>query len=840
MPMAVALAAIIAASMAAAGAHAQQGGNGVGVEQAAGSLWDAGHMGGQHADLGHISPQPIGGHYGSTAGAASHAAHQQAPSGSDGSSVSAGQAPESEWDTGYIGDQYADLGQVSPQPPGGYDDSMSAGSSQGAAAKQEPESEWDTAYGDKYADPGHASPQPPAGHDDSMTGGMAPGAAPKQEQQVSNDGSDVGARQAAESLWDTSRIGDQYADLGYVSPQPPAGHDDSMTGGMAPGAANPPADGPATKVADELDTMRALVRSMGATVPELPDDAAAPFNARFDAINAQRASADAAGLARLDAQSRAVVAEYGLAALALAAERTPEVERATEFLTRLAALHTAHAAAIAGGAPAGGPPGLDALYAEYGLRHAPGAKSDDAVPSETVELVGADGQIVALTGDRAAEFLRRSDALAARYAEAHDLATGNRTAAIAAVEAEYRALYAEFGAAFGAEQAAVDGNEVGSEQAVRSLWDTSDIGERYADLDVPPREAVGEGAATGGSPQGAAAREDGPATKVADELDTMRALVRSMGATVPELPDDDAAPFNARFDAINAQRASADAAGLARLDAQSRAVVAEYGLAALALAAERTPEVERATEFLTRLAALHTAHAAAIAGGAPAGGPPGLDALYAEYGLRHAPDAKEDEAAPAETLEFVGTDGQAVTLTGERAAEFLRRSDALAERYAAATDAAPSDSRDADLAALEAEYAALLAEYGIAAPPPAQAGAQAENSIEFTRSDGQVVKLSGERAAEFLRRSDGIGARYSEAYSSPASASRTAALEALEAEHDALLAEFGLGAGPAGKGGEQAPGSAEDAPATAGPPAVGAPAGGTPAAGGSPPAGGAP
>ncbi|RNJ72461.1 MAG: hypothetical protein EB832_03660 [Thaumarchaeota archaeon S14] len=148
------------------------------------------------------------------------------------------------------------------------------------------------------------------------------------------------------------------------------------------------------------------------------------------------------------------------------------------------------------------------------------------------------------------------------------------------------------------------------------------------------------------------------------------------------------------------------------------------------------------------------------------------------------------------------------TACATRAAEFLRRADALSERYATATDAAPSSARDASLAAIEAEYAALLAEYGIAEPPPAAASAPAEGSIEFTRADGQVVKLSGDRADEFLRRSDSIGTRYSEAYSSPASAQRTAALEALEAEHDALLAEFGLGpatSGTSGKGGGAAP-----------------------------------
>ncbi|MDD9809274.1 MAG: hypothetical protein OXU25_05520, partial [Thaumarchaeota archaeon] len=383
-----------------------------------------------------------------------------------------------------------------------------------------------------------------------------------------------------------------------------------------------------------------------------------------------------------------------------------------------------------------------------------------------------------------------------------------------------------------------------------SLWDDSRVGDQYADLGEISPQPAGQGGATQGTPTSPAApgtsaapaqRADSPSAKMADELDGLSDLVRSMGVDIPELPDADASAFNARLDALIAQRATADAAGLARLDAQARAIIAEYGLAALALA-ERSPEVERATEFLTRLAALHTRHAAALAAGAPPAGPaPGLDALYAEYGLRHAPAADAADQAATETLEFVGADGQTVTLSGDRAAEFLRRADALSERYATATDAAPSSARDASLAAIEAEYAALLAEYGIAEPPPAAASAPAEGSIEFTRADGQVVKLSGDRADEFLRRSDSIGTRYSEAYSSPASAQRTAALEALEAEHDALLAEFGLGpatSGTSGKGGGAAPAGEGDEPATgaSAPPGAASP-GGAPAAGASPPGG---
>ncbi|MDD9812650.1 MAG: hypothetical protein OXU37_00005, partial [Thaumarchaeota archaeon] len=510
------------------------------------------------------------------------------------------------------------------------------------------------------------------------------------------------------------------------------------------------------------------------------------------------------------------------------------------FFTRLAALHTRHAAALAAGAPPAEPaPGLDALYAEYGLRHAPAATEPDAEAAETIELAGADGQTVTLTGARAVEFLRRADALSVRYSEAHDMVGGNRTAAIAAVEAEFRALYAEYGASFGAEPAAGDGNSVRSEQAAASLWDDSRVGDQYADLgEVSPQpQGNYDDAMTGGSPP-PARPADNAETKMSDEFAGIIGLARSIGAEVSELPDADAAAFKTRLAAILAQRDPADAAGQARLGAQASAVFAEYGLAALALA-ERTPEVERATEFFTRLAALHTRHAAALAAGAPPAEPaPGLDALYAEYGLRHAPAADAADQAATETLEFVGADGQTVTLSGDRAAEFLRRADALSERYATATDAAPSSARDASLAAIEAEYAALLAEYGIAEPPPAAASAPAEGSIEFTRADGQVVKLSGDRADEFLRRSDSIGTRYSEAYSSPASAQRTAALEALEAEHDALLAEFGLGPATSGKGGGAAPAGEGDEPATgASAPPGAAPPGGAPAAGASPPGG---
>ncbi|RNJ72460.1 MAG: hypothetical protein EB832_03655, partial [Thaumarchaeota archaeon S14] len=193
---------------------------------------------------------------------------------------------------------------------------------------------------------------------------------------AAGDGNSVRSEQAAASLWDDSRVGDQYADLGEISPQP-AGQGGATQGTptspAAPGTSAAPAqraDSPSAKMADELDGLSDLVRSMGVDIPELPDADASAFNARLDALIAQRATADAAGLARLDAQARAIIAEYGLAALALA-ERSPEVERATEFLTRLAALHTRHAAALAAGAPPAEPaPGLDALYAEYGLRHA--------------------------------------------------------------------------------------------------------------------------------------------------------------------------------------------------------------------------------------------------------------------------------------------------------------------------------------------------------------------------------------------------------------------------------------------------------------------------------------
>ncbi|MDD9813446.1 MAG: hypothetical protein OXU37_04140, partial [Thaumarchaeota archaeon] len=148
MPMALALAAIVAASVAAAGAHAQADGNAVGPAQAASSLWDDSHAGGQYADLGYVEPQPIGGYGHAAAGGLT--AHQAPPAGG-GNSVGSEQAASSLWDDSHVGGQYADLGYIAPQPPGKHDDETAAGQ------------QWDTGYGDEYADPRDASSGKPDG-----------------------------------------------------------------------------------------------------------------------------------------------------------------------------------------------------------------------------------------------------------------------------------------------------------------------------------------------------------------------------------------------------------------------------------------------------------------------------------------------------------------------------------------------------------------------------------------------------------------------------------------------------------------------------------------------------
>ncbi|RNJ74405.1 MAG: hypothetical protein EB833_00680, partial [Thaumarchaeota archaeon S13] len=140
----------------------------MGSEQAASSLWDDSHVGGQYADLGYIAPQPPGKHDDETAAGQQwdtgygdeYADPRDASSGKPdggspggGTAVRSGQADKSEWDTGDIGDQYANLEEVSPQPPGNYDDAMTGGSPSGAAGQPpaRPADNAETKMSDEFA-----------------------------------------------------------------------------------------------------------------------------------------------------------------------------------------------------------------------------------------------------------------------------------------------------------------------------------------------------------------------------------------------------------------------------------------------------------------------------------------------------------------------------------------------------------------------------------------------------------------------------------------------------------------------------------------------------------------
>lgn len=319
---------------------------------------------------------------------------------------------------------------------------------------------------------------------------------------------------------------------------------------------------------------------------------------------------------------------------------------------------------------------------------------------------------------------------------------------------------------------------------------------------------------------GEAHAQDGDArAKALDELGGMLEMVRSTGVDVPEPTAEQAAPFISRMEALVAGAASADGSADDALEARAAAIMAEYALAALERA-ERTPEADRASGFLSRLADISTRYAEASESGRDTAALEAeRDALLAENGLVFTAEPDEGDMGGVdggmeETLELIGNDGSVTKLTGERAAEFIRRSDDIGMRYAEATDRPASESRTAALVALEAEYASLLEEYGASTAPPASA--PSEDHVEFTNPEGEVVRLEGQRAIEFLGLLDDIAMRYSEAYSLAPSASRTSMLEALEAEHDALLATFGLGSdqpAAADKADGPAPQGAGDEPA---------------------------
>jgi len=266
-----------------------------------------------------------------------------------------------------------------------------------------------------------------------------------------------------------------------------------------------------------------------------------------------------------------------------------------------------------------------------------------------------------------------------------------------------------------------------------------------------------------------------------------------MGVDVPEPTAAQAAPFISRMEALAAEAGVSGEPTEGVFDARATTVMAEYALDALGRA-ERTAEAERAAAFLERLAGLSARHAEAAASGrSTAAIEAELGALLTEHGLQ--PPAALDDgdmmAEMEETLELIGNDGSVTRLTGDDAAEFLRRSDDIGMRYAEVTERAPSESRTAALMALEGEYVALLEEYGASTAPPAEA--PREDYVEFTNSAGEVIALEGQRAVDFLGGLDDIAMRYSEAYAAEPSASRTAALMALEAEHDRFLDEFGAG-----------------------------------------------
>lgn len=289
------------------------------------------------------------------------------------------------------------------------------------------------------------------------------------------------------------------------------------------------------------------------------------------------------------------------------------------------------------------------------------------------------------------------------------------------------------------------------------------------------------------------AQDDGARAMVLGELGVMLEVVRSMGVDVPEPTGGQAAPFVARMEALAAEAEALGESAGDLLEARVATIAAEYALDALGRA-ERTPEAERAGAFLERLAGISARYAdVAASGGSTAALEAEREALLTEHGLL-SPGAPEEGGAMVEmeeVLELIGNDGSVTRLTGEDAAEFIRRSDDIGMRYAEATDMAHSESRTAALIALEAEYASLLGEYGASTAPPAEA--PSEDYVEFASPGGEVVRLEGQRAVEFLGSLDDIAMRYSEAYSLEPSASRTAALAALEAEHDMLLAAFGAG-----------------------------------------------
>lgn len=294
---------------------------------------------------------------------------------------------------------------------------------------------------------------------------------------------------------------------------------------------------------------------------------------------------------------------------------------------------------------------------------------------------------------------------------------------------------------------------------------------------------------------GGAHAQDGDArARALGELGVMLDVARSMGVDVPEPTAAQAAPFVARMEALVDEAASAGESADDALEARASAIMAEYALDALGRA-ERTPEADRAAAFLERLADVSARYAEAAASNRDTAALEAeRDALFAEGGLVFSTGPDEDGAEGVvegmeETIELIGNDGSVTRLTGEDAAEFVRRSDDIGMRYAEATDMAPSESRTAALMALEAEYSSLLDEYGASTAPPAEA--PREDHVEFTGPGGEVVRLEGQRAVEFLALLDDIAERYSEAYSLAPSAERTAMLAALEAEHDGLLGAFG-------------------------------------------------
>jgi len=291
----------------------------------------------------------------------------------------------------------------------------------------------------------------------------------------------------------------------------------------------------------------------------------------------------------------------------------------------------------------------------------------------------------------------------------------------------------------------------------------------------------------------AQAQVDDARAWVLGELGSTLEAVRSMGVDVPEPTAAQAAPFISRMEALVAEGAVSGETAEGVFDARATTVMSEYALDALGRA-ERTPEAERASAFLERLAVLSARHAeAAASGSSTAAIEDELGALLTGHGLQ--PPAALDDgdtmAEMEEAIELIGNDGSVTRLTGADAAGFIRRSDDIGMRYAEVADMAPSESQTAALMALEAEYAALLEEYGASTAPPAEA--PREDRVEFANSAGEVIVLEGQRAVDFLGMLDDIAMRYSEAYAAEPSASRTAALMALEAEHDRFLDEFGLG-----------------------------------------------